>query len=152
MCLAVLKALTSDETNSLKNRISVIPESFQRSIYYVLLRGRPGKAPNSAPPVNLSRVVSSLISLSDKLLRKQAKMELPGPKPHESVVDTEPASGNYFHSHLVSLSIGCLIELCLFIKLNASNLGPGKKQRANKKQEQASLAAAGDQPQAPADA
>ena len=56
----MIKALTADQTNALKNRISVIHESFQRSIYYILLRGR--KTQNSSlQPINLSNVLASIV-------------------------------------------------------------------------------------------
>mmetsp|Transcript_37417 Transcript_37417/g.45588 ORF Transcript_37417/g.45588 Transcript_37417/m.45588 type:complete len:160 (-) Transcript_37417:1127-1606(-) len=70
ICLMVLKALTADQTNALKNRISVIHESFQRSIYFLLLRGRKSKAPSAKAPVNLSRVLATLVKLSERILHR----------------------------------------------------------------------------------
>ena len=67
--MLVLKALISEETNAMKNRITVIPETFQKSIYYILLRGRSSKDKNQAP-INLSKVVQGIIKLSDRMLCK----------------------------------------------------------------------------------
>ena len=47
ICLIVIKALTAEQTNAHKNRVAVIHESFMRSIYYLLLRGRPAKTGSS---------------------------------------------------------------------------------------------------------
>lgn len=72
MSLVVLKSLISDSTNAMSNRISVIPETFQKSIYYVLIRGRPVKdrTASTPAPINFSKTVSALIHLSDRLLRR----------------------------------------------------------------------------------
>ena len=70
ICLMVLKGLISDETNAMKNRITVIPETFQKSIYYLLLRGKPVKDKNQKPHFNLSKALSAIIKLSDRFLRK----------------------------------------------------------------------------------
>ena len=48
----------------------------------------------------------------------------------EGVIDVSVESCNYFHNHIVSLSIGCLIELTLFIKNHAHS---APKKRAGKK-------------------
>ena len=67
----VLRALISEETNGMKNRVTVIAESFQKSVFYILLRGREKKGLKT---INLPRVLSSLIKLSDRISRKQINM------------------------------------------------------------------------------
>lgn len=49
----------------------------------------------------------------------------------EGVIDVSSESCSYFHNHIVSLSIGCLIELTLFIKNHAHS---APKKRAAKKE------------------
>ena len=116
VCLCVLKALISDITCAMGNRIAVIPETFQKSIYYVLLRGRPVKDKSAGvTPINLSKTVSAFIKLSDRFLTRQAKMAAPPAAPESSMIDASIENASYFHGHLVSLSVGCLIDICQFI-------------------------------------
>ena len=71
VCLCVLKALISDITCAMGNRIAVIPETFQKSIYYILLRSRPVKEKSvAATPINFSKTVSAFIKLSDRFLTR----------------------------------------------------------------------------------
>jgi len=128
ICLSVIKALISDETIAMKNRITVIPETFQKSIYYLLLRGRPSKDKNQAP-INLCKVVSSLIRVSERLLKIQERLAAP-PVETITLVSINPVSGNFLHGNMVSSSIACLIELCLFIEQHMHKRGRklGKKQ------------------------
>jgi hypothetical protein len=137
-CLSVVKALISDETIAMKNRITVIPETFHRSIYYLLLRGRPSKDKSQAP-INLSKVVSSLIKLSDRLLKRQVRMAAL-PAETTTPVNVTAESGNFFHGNMVSASIACLIELCLFIEQHVHKRGKKPSKKLAVKENEAGLA------------
>ena len=120
----VLKGLISDETNAMKNRITVIPETFQKSIYYLLLRGKPVKDKNQKPHFNLSKALSAIIKLSDRFLRKQARMPAPAAEQEaDQHIEVSSENGTFFHGHLVNLSICCLIELCNFIDSHVHTRG-----------------------------
>ena len=101
ICLSVIKALISDETIAMKNRITVIPETFQKSIYYLLLRGRPSKDKNQAP-INLCKVVSSLIRVSERLLKIQERLAAP-PVETITLVSINAVSGNFLHGNTPKL-------------------------------------------------
>ena len=140
-CLAVLHALISEETNAMKNRITVIPETFHKSVFYVLLRGRPGKDKSQAP-VNLSKALSVLVKLSDRLLRRQSRMAAPpaSQADAEQTISTALDNCHFFHGHVVSLAIACLIDMCLFIERHGR--GPKKTSKSKKNSEVQDPAAA----------
>ena len=46
----------------------------------------------------------------------------------DSIVDVSPENGNFFHGHLVNLSVGCLIDICLFIEQHLHVRGAKKRQ------------------------
>ena len=122
----------------MKNRVTVIGDTFQKSVFYILLRGRPAKDKAAPAPVNLSKVVASLIKQSGALLRRQAR--LPAPTADENteskLLDFSEESGNFCHGLLVNFSIGCLIEMCLFIETHAHSRG-NKKRQSKKQSEEA---------------
>ena len=118
----------------MKNRITVIPETFQKSIYYILLRGRPSKD-KSQTPINLSKVVQGIIKLSERMLRKQARMAaLPAALPENIGMDISSENADFLHSHIICLSIGCLIDLCIFIQQHL-NIKSKKRQQSSQRQQ-----------------
>ena len=125
----------------MKNRITVIPETFHKSVFYVLLRGRPGKDKSQAP-VNLSKALSILVKLSDRLLRRQSRMAAPpaGQDEAEQAINTALDNCRFFHGHVVSLAIGCLIDMCLFIERHGR--APKKASKSKKNSEAQDPAAA----------
>ena len=86
----------------------------------MLLRGRQSKTSGQVP-VNLTRVLSSLVQLSDRLLRRQSAAPAAAADEQPTVVSVESSNCNYFHNQLVSLTTSCLIELCIFINNKTKN-------------------------------
>ena len=117
------------------NRVAVIPETFQKSIYYLLLRGRPvkDKSTGQPAPINFSKTVSAFVKLSDRFLTRQSRMAAPPAKPQDqTIVDVSMENGSFFHGHLVNLSVGCLIDICQFIDNHLHVRGSKKRQQASK--------------------
>ena len=109
-CLLIIKCLIF-ESSATANRVIVTKDTFNKSIYFLLLRGI--KKPDNSH-INFTNLVSDLILKSGKLIIKTQQQAKPNLKIQK--LDSSEWAQRVLQGHLTNLSISCMVDICFFVQ------------------------------------
>ena len=125
----IIKSLIGEKISQLENRIIVNGQSFMRSIYYILIRGRQG-SDKYGKPISFIKMFVHLINKSEKqhklLQRHKDKLDeeaidqIVGDKSKEmESIKNEMSmiihTSHILHNGMLNLAIACLLDIYYFI-------------------------------------
>ena len=110
-CLLVIKCLIFESSATQPNRVIINKDTFNKSIYFLLLRGQ--KKPDNSH-INFTNLVCDLILKSGKLISKSGEQAKPDLKIQE--LDSSEWAQRVLQGHLTNLSISCMVDICFFVQ------------------------------------